>query len=75
MQKHLDSVHKKIMKFKCEHCDKEFTRKECVKSHIRIVHHKIKRHVCQHCGQAYGQQGDMNRHIRKQHGIEPVKRD
>ena len=66
-------MHLKEEKYKCEMCDKSFTRKDYFQVHIRSVHEKAKPYICEHCGSPFSQMGDMYRHVRKTHNVEPNK--
>ena len=73
LEQHIISVHNKEERYRCDLCERGFSRKDYYQIHVRTVHEGSKPYNCDHCGSSYGQMGDMYRHVRKVHGIEPVK--
>lgn len=49
LRQHVKVVHVNQAKFKCQHCDKSFSRKANLDSHLN-VHSMEKRFECSHCG-------------------------
>lgn len=51
-------------KWRCQECDKAFSRKEHLTQH-KVTHTKIKAHICTYpgCRKAYTQKGGLTRHI------------
>jgi uncharacterized Zn-finger protein len=60
----------KIKAFKCNHCNKSFSRKENIESHDRLVHGVIKpsqRYTCNECKTSYEQKEQIESHINSVH--------
>jgi KRAB domain-containing zinc finger protein len=53
--------------FKCDHCDKAFTRKETLVYHVNIIHKNIQEFQCDHCDKAFGRNDFLQDHINAIH--------
>ena len=71
---HNKTVHKGVKSYKCTSCEKEFSRKFCLKLHTNAVRNQIKAYKCDMCAKTFTQQGGLRRHIdmihEKQKGFE-----
>ena len=61
------SVHEKLKNYKCDLCDKKFSRSEHHKKHIASVHERQKNHKCELCTKAFSDLGALKNHITKKH--------
>jgi uncharacterized C2H2 Zn-finger protein len=57
-------------KFKCETCDKAFSRKNDLSRHMQ-THTGEKPHVCETCGKAFARYSDLTMHMRTHSGVKP----
>jgi len=63
LEKHIKSVHEKVMIMKkCYICDKEFSFQN-LRHHIKSVHEGIKPHKCSSCDKSFSQKIGLKRHI------------
>jgi len=70
LRRHVSEKHLKEKPFKCERCDKAFSRHITLESHINIVHDKIKNYKCDECDVTSGSRFTLERHIREVHNHE-----
>ena len=63
--------HKDQKQHKCEHCGKEFNRRDSFNEHVLI--HVGPRHKCPHCAKEFVQKSNLKRHVRIHLGIKPYK--
>eukprot|EP00090_Calanus_glacialis_P009775 TRINITY_DN18185_c0_g1_i1.p1 TRINITY_DN18185_c0_g1~~TRINITY_DN18185_c0_g1_i1.p1 ORF type:complete len:1354 (+),score=313.68 TRINITY_DN18185_c0_g1_i1:64-4125(+) len=63
--------HKNQKQHKCEHCGKEFNRRDSFNEHVLI--HIGPRHKCPHCAKEFVQKSNLKRHVRIHLGIKPYK--
>ena len=63
--------HKNQKQHKCEHCGKEFNRRDSFNEHVLI--HIGPRHKCPHCPKEFVQKSNLKRHVRIHLGIKPYK--
>ena len=54
--------------YKCESCDKAFTRPDSLRNHIHTIHEGNKDYKCKSCGKSISHAGDLKRHILRTHG-------
>ncbi|XP_066918588.1 uncharacterized protein [Clytia hemisphaerica] len=55
-------THLNIRDFKCQYCDRLFSRNTFLKNHIMSVHDKEKPFVCHECGKTFSRMDSMKRH-------------
>jgi len=63
--------HKNQKQHKCDHCGKEFNRRDSFNEHVLI--HIGPRHKCPHCPKEFVQKSNLKRHVRIHLGIKPYK--
>ena len=56
-------IHKERKSFKCEYCQKEFTRNEGLTEHLRI-HTGEKPFKCELCGKTFTQSSNLSSHMK-----------
>ena len=50
MDRHIEEVHEKKNRAKCDLCTKTFSTSACMTAHVAAVHEKVKpEHQCQYC--------------------------
>ena len=64
---HIKSVHEKVKNYKCDICDKAFSRYGALKIHVNSVHEELKNHKCDLCDKAYSQLCQLKLHIKNVH--------
>ena len=67
LSKHIQDIHEKSNKMKCEICSKVLAGPFSLKEHITAIHDKIMKHQCQFCLKQFSHFSNMNRHIRLIH--------
>jgi uncharacterized C2H2 Zn-finger protein len=70
LERHAKVVHLGETKgFKCDNCDKAFTRKSTLASHVNKIHNNLNRQEfqCDHCDKAFDQNGTLTAHINDIH--------
>ena len=67
LSKHIQDIHEKSNKMKCEICSKILAGPFSLKEHITAIHDKIMKHQCSHCLKQFSHFSNMNRHIRLIH--------
>ena len=60
-------MHEKAKPYKCETCEKCFSRKVYLVSHIQSVHAKVKPYKCNICDKCFQCQSNLKNHIRCVH--------
>ena len=55
------------MYYKCDICEKLFSRPNILKKHIHVVHYKHKDHKCEYCEKLFSRSNSLKRHIRGVH--------
>ena len=87
LNRHLQTRHKEEEHFKCNLCEKTYTRKDILKRHLRIKHNinerkaiipgtsKINKnlHNCCLCESIFNQKSDMNRHMQTVHNSSNIE--
>ena len=63
MERHLSTAHDGKKEFKCEMCDKVFSRKNNIKAHMESVHEGKKSFKCKVCDKNFSHKHHMIRHI------------
>ena len=66
-EKKTNSVDGKQNQYKCDSCDKLFSRKEYVKIHVDAVHKGLKKHKCEPCNKSFSQAAHLKKHIHTVH--------
>ena len=61
---HINSVHEGVKNYKCDLCDKVYSRPTDIKRHIIGVHEGQKNYKCDICGKAFKQSSHLKRHIK-----------
>lgn len=69
LREHME-MHYKSGKFKCDVCQKTFSRASAREKHVR-THTGEKPFVCEYCSKAYRQRVHLNEHMRSHTGIRP----
>ena len=59
LKKHVQMVHEGQRPYKCEHCDKAFTRKRYLTGHVLVVHEGKKPWECDICHQGFRQRAHL----------------
>ncbi|XP_066993138.2 uncharacterized protein [Anabrus simplex] len=67
---HINSVHKKVESFKCDHCEKTFSTKRSLVSHLRN-HERRKHFLCDICGKGVTSTESLSAHRRLHTGERP----
>ena len=67
LKKHIQSVHERISKFRCEYCSKSFSEKGNMKQHISMVHEKKKKFNCDICAKSISSKTYLRKHFEKFH--------
>ena len=67
LKDHINQIHEKNFKFKCDKCDKGFSKTNQLQTHILAVHEKLKPYTCEICGKSYTQTSGLYLHTRKAH--------
>ena len=62
-----DVVHDKKMKFKCDHCGKEFGNGNNYRTHVKVVHEGFKGYECHYCNKYLRTQGALKKHLQSEH--------
>ena len=67
LKQHIRNVHEEKTKYKCDYCDKTFS-KECDLSvhndkHIHTVHEGLKNYMCDTCEKSFTHKGYLKKHI------------
>ena len=65
MKRHIQSVHEGI-RYSCNQCDLQFTRKGSLNLHIKTIHEGLK-FPCNQCDQQFTQKGSVETHIKSIH--------
>ena len=78
LNRHVKCVHNKIKDYKCEKCDRAFSRKGNLESHCmrahgmkrheKAVHHKTKGYKCEKCDYAGARKDNLADHFMRMHG-------
>ena len=58
--------------FKCDHCDKEFTRKTHLKKHLQGLNVKAispSNFLCEKCDSTFANQYSLEKHFKKYHEV------
>ncbi|CAG0907337.1 unnamed protein product, partial [Cyprideis torosa] len=63
-------LHSQHPSFICEHCGKEFRRKDRLTAHEKIHSPNRKKSVCVHCGQQFLKSTSLREHLASKHGRE-----
>ena len=66
LDKHIQSLHENI-KYKCNQCEFQFTRKDHLKNHTRTQHEGESRYFCEQCDFLCNRQSLLNYHIESKH--------
>ena len=61
--------------FKCQRCNKTFTKDRNLKRHIYVVHEGHKDFLCELCQKFFGFKQLLERHMKIKHNIEVTKND
>ena len=68
LNKHVTSVHLKILPFKCCICkDKAFTSKSNLQTLTKSIHLQEKNQLCLYCEKAFSLYGNLKKHISREH--------
>lgn len=59
---HIDAVHKKEKKYKCDQCEMAFLYASVLKNHIQEIH-EDKEYICSQCGGYYPYEHSLQKHI------------
>lgn len=62
LQRHIQSVHERVVKAKCDVCDKTFTDTSNYKQHL-LIHSGVKSYICQICGKGFVQPQGLRMHM------------
>ncbi|CAC5419816.1 KRAB [Mytilus coruscus] len=66
MKEHILSLHAGVKPFKCDQCDKMFTRKYHLERHL-MMHAGTKDYQCKYCGKEFSTKGNLLSHVRRVH--------
>ncbi|XP_063441644.1 zinc finger protein 773-like [Mytilus trossulus] len=66
MKEHILSLHAGVKPFKCDQCDKMFTRKYHLERHL-MMHAGTKDYQCEYCGKEFSTKGNLLSHVRRVH--------
>lgn len=69
LKSHLEShlPYEEREKFRCEICDRSFTRPTSLRVHRETIHEKIRKYKCKLCTAAFKQLGHLNDHVALKH--------
>ena len=56
-----------LKKFRCEQCDKKFSKQEELMQHQQIVHNKDLPYDCKVCNKFFSSMEEMRSHLQRQH--------
>ena len=74
LERHDDSVHKKLKLFGCLYCTNTFSTKEIANQHSKAVHEELKPFKCEHCAKFFATKFNRDDHISTVHeGKMPFK--
>ena len=71
IKKHVEAVHKGV-RYKCPHCEKDYSAQSDMAAHVRAVHEGIKE-ACHFCTMVFQRSSDRNRHERQSHAAKMEK--
>ena len=63
VKSHIKDIHKITTNYKCDLCDKDFSRPSGLTLHIKNVHKGLKNYKCHICGKGFSQSGQIKIHI------------
>ena len=66
LKTHIDAIHNKIRKWKCEHCPLDFAHKQGFIDHVESIHKGLK-WQCMYCEKSYPQRQALKRHKYTKH--------
>lgn len=66
MKEHILCSHVGLKPFKCDQCDKAFTRKYHLERHMEM-HAGTKNFQCEYCGKEFGTKGNLIAHVKRIH--------
>ena len=64
MNKHIAMVHEKKKFYKCEYCEKSFSRNYSLNLHNDTVHEGKKPFGCNYCNTSFSQKSALEKHIK-----------
>ena len=59
--------------YKCNFCEKSFSRGRTLKEHIKVVHEGIKKHECDQCQKCFSDGSSLKNHVKVHKGIKDHK--
>ena len=62
LYRHINTVHKKSVKYTCPQCSKKFTENSSLTRHKSNIHDKLKPNVCRYCRKEFSQRGNCTIH-------------
>ena len=72
-KEHVETVHDGIRKFKCDSCEKQFTKSSDLNAHVVTVHQKKEDFKCTKCSKTYGVKSKLKMHSRNTNAITAKK--
>ena len=70
LQKHVDTIHKKLKPCQCEKCKMCFSHKGGLSSHDKAVHLKSKPFSCKYCQASFARKNYLEKHVKRIHTFE-----
>ncbi|MEX0657086.1 MAG: C2H2-type zinc finger protein [Nitrosopumilaceae archaeon] len=54
-------------KFRCDQCEKTFSKQEELMQHIQVIHYKDLPYDCKECNRTFSNMEDMRTHLQRFH--------